>query len=529
MGKNIENRSRYTVAVKRRPDLTREFPFHREKDAVAYLHELRADGHRPVLSQAEDQLWVRIREKGQKDFSAPAASRDEAQDIIETLRQERKRGLFVDYRQGHLVTGAELMQQFLETEVPRHKESTRAWEACTIRGWLEDSRGELQRRIADRKRALEAGEVPEVIRARRMPRRNLEWLQKPFAAIVPKDVESYVHERLDANDLAPATVDRELDLWSAVCNWAIKVLRIHVAKSPMEGVRRPSYFNQRDRRLTQDEKMRLLEAAREEDRARSREFAIEARLEAVRAEAKTLPNRSARHRHVLGPRQAAIAAVGENFPVTALYEPLIMFLLVTAARRGEALNLLWSNIDLDGQSALFLKTKNGTDRRVPIRRDAIPCLRSLPRRGDRVFPISVDDLKGAWSRLCERAGLVDFHLHDVRHTAISEMVEAAFAAGVPLSVLELQGITGHKDLASLARYTHLCGGHLARRLDEAFRKSQEQDRWHKGRTRTWSPGSFDLDDLSPTATAANGEEPRAGHVGDAAATLEGEPYNRVPI
>jgi integrase len=527
--KNIENRSRYLVKVKGRSDLTQEFPFHREDDAVAYLHKLRSDGHRPVLTQAEDQLWVRIREKGFKPFSAPASSMEEARDIIETLRQERKRGLFVDYRQGHLVTGADLLQQYLESEVPRHKASTREWEECAIQGWLEDSRGDLQRRMDERVRAIAAGEVPEVIRARRIPRRNLEWLHKPFAAIVPTDVESYVHERLDADDLAPATVDRELDLWSAVCNWAIKVLRIHVAQSPMEGVRRPRYFNQRDRRLTEDEKARLLEAARAEDRARSREIAINARLEAARADATRLPNRTARNRHIAAARRIAIAEVGESYPVIPLYEPLIEFYLVTAARRGEALNLLWSNLDLDGQSALFLKTKNGTDRRVPIRREAIPCLRRLQCSGDRVFPITVDDLKGAWSRMCERAGITDFHLHDLRHTAISEMVEAAFAAGVPLSVLELQGITGHKDLASLARYTHLCGGHLARRLDEAFRKSRELGRSHKGRTRAWSPRSIGPTEPSPSSDCASQKAPPPAHSPGTAATLEDTPYNRVPI
>jgi integrase len=342
-------------------------------------------------------------------------------------------------------------------------------------------------------------------------------------------VESYVHERLDADDLAPATVDRELDLWSAVCNWAIKVLRIHVAQSPMEGVRRPRYFNQRDRRLTEDEKARLLEAARAEDRARSREIAINARLEAARADATRLPNRTARNRHIAAARRIAIAEVGESYPVIPLYEPLIEFYLVTAARRGEALNLLWSNLDLDGQSALFLKTKNGTDRRVPIRREAIPCLRRLQCSGDRVFPITVDDLKGAWSRMCERAGITDFHLHDLRHTAISEMVEAAFAAGVPLSVLELQGITGHKDLASLARYTHLCGGHLARRLDEAFRKSRELGRSHKGRTRAWSPRSIGPTEPSPSSDCASQKAPPPAHSPGTAATLEDTPYNRVPI
>lgn len=527
--KNIENRSRYIVKVRGRSDLKQEFPFHREDEAVAYLHKLRSEGHRPVITQAEDQLWVRIREKGFKPFSAPASSLEDAQDIIETLRQERKRGLFVDYRQGHLITGAELMERYLKEEVPRHKPSTREWEQYTIRGWLEDSRGDLQRRIDEHARSIAAGEVPEVIRARRIPRRNLEWLQKPFAAIVPTDVESYVHERLDADDLEPATVDRELDLWSAVCNWAIKVRRIHVAKSPMEGVRRPRYFNQRDRRLTEDEKARLLEAARAEDRARSREVAINARLEATRAEATKLPNRTARNRHIAEARKLAIVEIGERFPVIPLYEPLITFYLVTAARRGEALNLRWSNLDLDNQSALFLKTKNGTDRRVPIRRDALPCLRRLQRSDDRVFPITIDDLKGAWDRMCERADLVDFHLHDLRHTGISEMVEAAFAAGVPLSVLELQGITGHKDLASLARYTHLCGGHLARRLDEAFRRSRELDRAHKGRTRSWSPRSIGPDAPPSTPNSANLDLPAPLRAAGTAATAEDDPYNKMPI
>jgi integrase len=297
----------------------------------------------------------------------------------------------------------------------------------------------------------------------------------------------------------------------------------------MEGVRRPRYFNQRDRRLTKDEKARLLEEARSEDRARSREIAINTRLEAARAEAAKLPNRTARNRHIAEARRIAIAEVGESYPVIPLYEPLLVFFLVTGCRRGEALNLLWNNLDLDGQSALFLKTKNGTDRRVPIRRDAIPCLRRLQRSGDRVFPITVDDLKGAWSRLCERACIIDFHLHDLRHTAISEMVEAAFAAGVPLSVLELQGITGHKDLASLARYTHLCGDHLARRLDEAFRKSRELGRSHKGRTRAWSPRSVGPSEPPPTLNSASREAPSSVRTTETAATLNDAPYNRVPI
>ena len=60
----IEIRSRFTVSVKHRPDLAREFPHDKATQARAYLEALRTQGHKPTLTQGEDQLWVRIRQKG---------------------------------------------------------------------------------------------------------------------------------------------------------------------------------------------------------------------------------------------------------------------------------------------------------------------------------------------------------------------------------------------------------------------------------------------------------------------------------
>jgi hypothetical protein len=54
----------------------------------------------------------------------------------------------------------------------------------------------------------------------------------------------------------------------------------------MYGVRRPKYFNERDRRLQEhtNEKDRLLQAAREEDRLQSLEKALEKDLATTRRE-----------------------------------------------------------------------------------------------------------------------------------------------------------------------------------------------------------------------------------------------------
>lgn len=480
----IENRSRYTVSVKRRPDLAKDFPHDRKAKAVEYFDGLIDEGYEAVLEQADDNLWVRIRQRGHKPQSFPVTSYEEAGDLIETLRQEHKRGLFIDYRKAHLVTGAGLMQQYLETEVPKHKTTTRDYETVMIRGWIEDSQNLLAKRIAEHNRATDAGETPESIKARRVPRDCLEWLQKPFAAIETTDIESYIVSRVD-DDLRGSTVDREIDVWAQVCHWAVDVLKIHVKSNPMTGVRRPRYFNERNRRLNDDAKARLFEAARAEDRAQSPEFYMQHRLESARAEARTLPNLTAQKRHIAAARQRIVAEIGGVYPHIPMYEALLGFFLTSAARRGEALKLPWSHLDLNAQTALFTETKNGTNRTVPIGIEAIPILAQLPRHYERVFPISIDDLKNTWKRMCARAGLEDFHIHDLRHCALSEMVEDAFYAGRPMNLLEVQGVSGHRDLASLARYTHLSAGLMANRLDENRQLSLKKKRLHKGRPRAW--------------------------------------------
>lgn len=88
--------------------------------------------------------------------------------------------------------------------------------------------------------------------------------------------------------VAPATADRELDLLAGVFNVAIKTRRYEVPGSPMEGVRRPKYWNERGWRLVGDEEERLLAAAREEDRLRSIVFERERLLEPYREEALSL-------------------------------------------------------------------------------------------------------------------------------------------------------------------------------------------------------------------------------------------------
>lgn len=67
-------------------------------------------------------------------------------------------------------------------------------------------------------------------------------------------------------------------------------------------------------------------------------------------------------------------------------------------------------------------------------------------------------LDAAFKRAIQRAGLVNFHFHDLRHTAITAMAER-----LP-NLIELSAVTGHKSLAMLKRYYHPDVAELAKKL-----------------------------------------------------------------
>lgn len=145
--------------------------------------------------------------------------------------------------------------------------------------------------------------------------------------------------------------------------------------------------------------------------------------------------------------------------------PLVTFLLHTGARLGEALSLRWAQVDLQARRVVFLDTKNGESRGVPLNDVAWMALANLPGREGEVFrtpagqPYSRSEIGGspiktAFSGACRRAGLDGVHPHTLRHTFASWLV----MAGVPLRTVA--EILGHKSLAMVHRYSHLSPDHL---------------------------------------------------------------------
>jgi integrase len=75
-----------------------------------------------------------------------------------------------------------------------------------------------------------------------------------------------------------------------------------------------------------------------------------------------------------------------------------------------------------------------------------------------VFPINAPAVAAAFIKARKRAGIVDFHFHDLRHMAITRMAEK-----LP-NLIELSAASGHKSLAMLKRYYHPNVEQLAQKL-----------------------------------------------------------------
>src|SRR6266404_1592175 len=138
----INNRSRLFVSVKNKDDLYREFPYNHLAKAQAYHAELVARKYKPKLGQHENQIEVRILQKGFPSFSYTASSFADAQSVADRIKAERKQGLFVDYTKARQVTFVDLIERYVTEEGPTHK----GWEKVEkykCLGWLDDVNGGL--------------------------------------------------------------------------------------------------------------------------------------------------------------------------------------------------------------------------------------------------------------------------------------------------------------------------------------------------------------------------------------------------
>ena len=137
--------------------------------------------------------------------------------------------------------------------------------------------------------------------------------------------------------------------------------------------------------------------------------------------------------------------------------PAVMLALTTGMRRGEQFGLTWEDVDFERGWITLGVTKNKQRRGVPLVGGALEELRSLGRvrRIDTAFVFPSHngkkplDIRLPFTNALKRAGITDFHWHDLRHCAASYLA----MSGVPLKVIGK--LLGHSTSAMTDRYSHL--------------------------------------------------------------------------
>ncbi|CAG1021725.1 Putative defective protein IntQ [Methylococcales bacterium] len=148
--------------------------------------------------------------------------------------------------------------------------------------------------------------------------------------------------------------------------------------------------------------------------------------------------------------------------------PVVVLALSTGMRQGEVMGLTWDDIDLNRGRAILHETKNGDRRAVHLSGHALELVKELAkvRRIDTamLFPEKAQagqkpqkpiDLRAPWEKALEKAGIENFHFHDLRHSA------ASYLAMNGATLAEIAEVLGHKTLAMVKRYSHLSDAHVS--------------------------------------------------------------------
>ncbi len=152
-----------------------------------------------------------------------------------------------------------------------------------------------------------------------------------------------------------------------------------------------------------------------------------------------------------------------------LTKDIIMFLIYTGCRKGEALNLKWDDVDLDNGVVAIKATKTRHDRYVPVSAPLKGLLEGIGKVDgcSHVFNNGgkkIVDFKHSFKTACRNAGLKDLRIHDLRHVFASKMVMNGTSLYITGELL------GHRTTQMTKRYSHLVPDTLRKAVNEVWSK-----------------------------------------------------------
>ena len=248
--------------------------------------------------------------------------------------------------------------------------------------------------------------------------------QYSLASITPEMVAKYRDRRL-SEGLSANSVRLNLALMGHLYTVAIREWGTGIILNPVAIIKKPSPGKARERRLSQEEEQLLMNEI--------------------------------------------------NQYSNPMLKWIVIIALQTGMRLSEIVGIKKNQIDIERRVLILRDTKNGDSRLVPLSKDATRAFvealanpATFQGKDELVFSggISKSGVRKpyvfgkAWNSILKKTGIHDFHFHDLRHEAVSRLVEAG------LSDMEVASISGHKNMQMLKRYTHLRTEQLLKKLDE---------------------------------------------------------------
>ena len=346
------------------------------------------DSHMATIVKTPSGTWkALIRKSGWPSSSKTFRTKRDAEDWSRRTEDEMVRGVFIQRSASEKMTVAKALEKYELEVVPTKKPSTQQREGSRIR---------------------------EI---------TAYFGQYSLAAVSPDLVAKFRDMRLSQGK-SNNTVRLELALLGHLFTTAIKEWHIGLVSNPVANIRKPSPGEGRNRRLSDDDLKRVVEAV--------------------------------------------------NNHSNPLLGWIVRIAIETGMRKSEILNIRSSQVDTTRQIVRLNDTKNDSARTVPLNSLAAATFRQIidnparPIDTDLIFfgepgkdkkrkPYQFDKI---WVDIKKNLGLKDLHFHDFRHEAVSRLVEKGF------SDQEVASISGHKSMQMLRRYTHLRAEDLVKKMDQ---------------------------------------------------------------
>lgn len=156
-------------------------------------------------------------------------------------------------------------------------------------------------------------------------------------------------------------------------------------------------------------------------------------------------------------------------------KPIVIAAVDTGCRRGELFTLKWSDVDFASRTIKIraVNSKTARARILPMTPRLYAELETLwqssPLNPDNLVFGVQDTVKKSWKSVCTKAGIDSLRFHDLRHSAITRMVQS----GIPSAVV--MKLSGHTQHATFARYVNPDAGIIASAAETlAAYNSQQQ-------------------------------------------------------